>query len=608
MRLKKIYSEPGKLFEPVEFKMGVNFIFAKKEEGDEDPRNSLNGVGKSLFLDLIDFCLLSSGSSQNTRLHKARSLIGKNKIVLEFDVEGVEYVIKRSFIQKGKDTEENDETKEKDDEEGVGNIEFGEIGGTLKKYAEKEIKPFLCDLIFLNKQYEGKYYNSWLRKLMPFFIKIHKKKKGDFHDPIRYIEQAKVAELVIYHFFLLGLNNAFLFKNFTMESDLKQKEPAVKGIGRFLEEKYGYKDKAKVQSRINELDREIEKLQQLVAVYKLHGSYEDYEKKANDLTKEIKKLWYENSLAKKRLTTYEESVKLHSEINTKKIEKIYAQANAMLGAVVKKTLDDAMEFRKQLVDSRRDFLQKEIDELSTTITGRMTQIQKLDEQRATLFRFLDSKEAIEDLTHAMLDLQNKKQEKQELQSQIGMYNDLAKEVREVKIEIEKNNESLSGYIRKIETDGTLKKLTSLFFEIYEAIYPDKGSAKFAIIENLEKDSKVDIDIEFPKDNSKGINQARTLIYDLFVILHALEQKIRCPRFLIHDGIFDGMDKAQFIATCQFIDKKVSENKEFQYIVTLNEEGTLSEDFGESDLLSPEKIEERAILVLSPNKKLLGESF
>ena len=60
MLLNKLYSEPLGLFsKTVEFKNGVNFIFAKKDKSS-DAKKSLNGVGKSLFLNFLDYALLSS--------------------------------------------------------------------------------------------------------------------------------------------------------------------------------------------------------------------------------------------------------------------------------------------------------------------------------------------------------------------------------------------------------------------------------------------------------------------------------------------------------------------------------------------------------------------
>ena len=67
-------------------------------------------------------------------------------------------------------------------------------------------------------------------------------------------------------------------------------------------------------------------------------------------------------------------------------------------------------------------------------------------------------------------------------------------------------------------------------------------------------------------------------------------------------------KSEVIELCNFITGINRAGYKFQYIVTLNEEGTLSESFGRSDLVLPEQIERIAVAVLTPVHTLFGKSF
>ena len=150
MFLHKLYSEPGGLFDEVTFKEGVNFIFAKKD-GEEDPKSSLNGIGKSLLLNLVDYCLLSSETKHIKSAKKNNDLNGY-KVVLEFKIADKFYVIKRSFAYPNRD------------------ILFGTRGEDLASYdntsKDKRLSHILCDLIFKNPTYEGAYSNKLLRQLI----------------------------------------------------------------------------------------------------------------------------------------------------------------------------------------------------------------------------------------------------------------------------------------------------------------------------------------------------------------------------------------------------------------------------------------------------------
>ena len=159
MYLERIYTEP-KTFEPVEFKPGINFIFGKKEKSTQSKR-SLNNIGKSTFLDLLDFALLSNYNKSNKRLFAAytKGYLKEKTVILDFKIANAEYTIKRSFDNPNKD------------------ILFSKNNTNPAPYTLKELKTLLCNLIFKKEDYSGYFSDQWLRKLTPFFLKIHKYKK-----------------------------------------------------------------------------------------------------------------------------------------------------------------------------------------------------------------------------------------------------------------------------------------------------------------------------------------------------------------------------------------------------------------------------------------------
>ncbi|MDF0718237.1 DUF2326 domain-containing protein [Muricauda sp. 334s03] len=135
------------------------------------------------------------------------------------------------------------------------------------------------------------------------------------------------------------------------------------------------------------------------------------------------------------------------------------------------------------------------------------------------------------------------------------------------------------------------------------------TSQLSIIGGTKKQSILEIDITLPDMFGKGKNQGRTLVYDLSILLYNIINTPNFPRFLIHDGIFDGVDKAHFVSVCKFIEG-ISEqtSNRIQYITTLNEEGTLSEKFGDGEIANPEYLFSKSILVLSPTNKLFGMDF
>ena len=591
MILNKIYSEPLGLFETVEFKNGVNFIFAKKDK-NTDVKESLNGVGKSLFLNFLDYALLSS-ETKHIKSAKSNNKIENYLIVLEFSIKDEDYIIKRSL----KEVSEN--------------IIVGKIENPITFESIKEAKEYLCDLIFKNDDYKGKYYNSWLRKLLPFFIKKQEnpKTKVNFLDPIKYISSnVPVMELLPCHLLFLGIDNSLFWKNFDIKSDLKNKDKALKEVKGFITDTYDLKDIPQAENKIDRLKGEVQQYEQNIKQFKLAEQYKDVEEQSNSLTVKIKELWYQNHLEKNKVRSYKDSYELGDSVKTIKIKNLYKDLNELLANNIKKTLDEAINFRENIAESRKDFLSSEISNTEKEIKNREVEIKNLELERSKLFGFLEAKNAIQDLSEAYLSLSDKRNKLNELEGKIKLYQDLNKEKVEREAEIAKLFSEITNFIIEIKDD--ISNFRDIFFDVHNVIYPenkDKEEVGFSFTANPKTDSKVDMGVSLPADLSTGKNSGKTLIYDISVLFHGMEKEINIPKFLIHDGIFDHMDKSDFIALYEYL-QNLAKTKKFQYILTLNEEGTLNDAFGDYDLVNPKKIAEEAILTLTPLNKLLNNDW
>ncbi len=585
MFLKKLYSEPSRLFQPVEFKNGINFIFGKKHTA-KDTKESLNGIGKSTLLDLIDFCLLSGFSKQNTRLYKEKKRLTNHKIVLEFEIKDIHYIIKRS-VDKPRD------------------IEFGLFSETPKVIKIEDLKEKLFGLIFDNPNYKGKLDSSWYRKLMLFFLKIHKRQKGQFLDPIKYLssEAGKEIELNQYHFLLLGIDNSLLCRNHQAQQGVNERNTAIREVKRLVENNYQI-DIKNVDSEIHKLERRINKIEKIIESFQLADQYDDVEAQANLLTRQIKELSAQNFWDNKKIEAYQESFELKDILDTRKINqitKLYSETNSLLGEKIGKSLAEAVQFRKQLASSREEFLSDEINTLQTEIKNKRNKIKKLDEERAKLFLFLDSKEALKDLTGAFYNLAETKTKLSELESKVKTYHDLEKEKADWELKDKKIKLEILEYLDTIKAQ--ISSFDDIISSVYNDIYPkNQDKLSFSISSKPRSNAKLSINVNFDDGESKGQNRGRTLVYDIAILLHTIKNQINCPRFLIHDGLFDSMDKAHFIELYNLIENTLSQGIKFQYIITLNEEGTLNENFGEFEKINTDKIEAEAIAVLTPVNK------
>lgn len=591
MFLKKLYSEPLGLFRSgksehpntIIFKEGFNFIFGKKEN-KTDSKDSLNGLGKSTVCDLIDFCLLADFNAKNSRFFKEKHRLENYTIILEFEIIDKTYIIKRNVRNHLA-------------------VTFGVIGEEIELEV-KVAKNKLLNIIFDNPNYSGKLKELSYRTLIAFFIKIHKKKnaKGEFTDPINFLTSNNALyELLPYHFFLFGFDNSLLYENANIQKTLSEIQKAISQVKNLFKNNYNIPVN-NVDSKLSKLRNEAKKIKAAVDAFKLAEQHKDIENNLNELTGKIKYLSEQNFWLSKRVKSYKDSFEIKdiiSDSTIRNIDKLYAELNKMFLNQISKSLKEARDFRKKIAESREDFLKEEIQDLETTIKQQEKQIEEFDSERQKLFGMLKSKEAFKDLTEAFYLLGEKEKEISDLEGKIKIYNDLQKQKAESEEDDVKLKQKAVALIKTLKND--IDSFETLFSKVYRAIYPQSDESGFSIRADYEGKNKVDISISFEKDESKGWNKGRTLVYDIAIMINTIQKDINTPRFLIHDGIFDGMDKAHFVALYHYVQNIQQQGKKFQYIVTMIEEGQLSESFGKTDELTAEKIAEQAVVVLSKQK-------
>lgn len=229
----------------------------------------------------------------------------------------------------------------------------------------------------------------------------------------------------------------------------------------------------------------------------------------------------------------------------------------------------------------------------------------MDDERSEIFRILDEQEAIKDLTEAYTMLNEKREKVNELSAKLQTYNDFQTEINYMHSKEAELNIKIIEFLKKFE--DKINDFRNIFNRIYNVMYvEDKDRGIFSIIYNFKKDSKLEIKIDAPDIYSEGKNRGCILLYDLSVLLLAIEQERNFPGFLIHDGIFDGIHKSHFVSLMNYLEDE-SKRKRFQYIFTANKEDIYMKEAVDCGELSFD-IEEKAIAILRPDKKLFKRTY
>ncbi|HCY76482.1 MAG TPA: hypothetical protein DHV28_11225 [Ignavibacteriales bacterium] len=595
MYLRRFYTRPVKFFKDITFKDGINYIYAYRDEQSKSKnKNSLNNLGKSSFLDLIDFTLGADFlTDKNSRLYSAYELgfLKDITVYLEFDVNNSAYTIKRSF-----DSSNTVELK-------LGNSKY-------KEFSLIDFRSELSDIIFSREDYAGFYSNEWLRRLLSFYITILKTKKKEYPDPFSYLEFTNELQLLQYHLFLLNIDNRLIYKLSNKVVEIDEKKKLVNAAVKNFISAHQLKTISDVEDRIKQIKNEIEEIREKVKSYKLASSNKYNAERAIELTKKINNLSFENFSHQKKIETYNESLSTNLSIRLSTVEEIYNEYVQLLGKKIRTVLEEAKEFRKNLVRSRKDFILDEIEQLQKEIETNNTKIDALDSQRAEIYRILSTASAVKNLSDANALIINKEREAGNLEGQINTYTVYSKQVSDLHRDVNKIESDIIEFREKIR--DVEFEFYKIFNSIYQEFYPlkkDASTFSFSIVNSSKVKSKFKIDIlKNPERHGKARNRARTLIYSFAVLFYSMIKNYNAPRFLIHDGIFDGVDKIHFVDVIKLVKKHLSPNFKFQYIVTLIEEGVLTDKLDPERLAEHNKIIKEAILLLTPDKPLFKKSY
>src|SRR5690606_30532120 len=97
-----------------------------------------------------------------------------------------------------------------------------------------------------------------------------------------------------------------------------------------------------------------------------------------------------------------------SSIDLDKIQKLYNETVTTFGNFVKKSLDEVIDFKKQLLANRNKYLLEEEKKLQSAIDQSFKQLEKLEKNRSQLFSLLKERGALDKIESTYERLVNEK--------------------------------------------------------------------------------------------------------------------------------------------------------------------------------------------------------
>ena len=181
-----------------------------------------------------------------------------------------------------------------------------------------------------------------------------------------------------------------------------------------------------------DLEYRIKELESEISDFKVSSNYHELEKEADEKSYQKKVLENKRILVSNYIKNIEEAFKETAEVKEEKLLKIYEAAHVEIPEMVKKNIDDVLQFHNNLVTSRNSRLRKELNRQKAELKSIDEEILNLGQRMDELLNFLNSHGALEEyvaLTKQLSSLQNELNRIQEYQKILKAYRDTELDIK-----------------------------------------------------------------------------------------------------------------------------------------------------------------------------------
>jgi uncharacterized protein YydD (DUF2326 family) len=394
IKINRLYSEP-EIFTSISFDFGVNIIMGEKSE----KTNKKIGVGKSVCIEFINFCLLKRISDSRLNLiPKKNADIIESHIKLDFDFNNRRVVVSRSISNPEKVSIQIDDE----------NIYFEKLD---------DASEYLGNLYF--QDYPAKTTRLSFRNLLQPIIRDE---RSEFKDLIKCFDTNKsVPPDYSPHLFFLnvGLEKYKEIKN--VNETLKKKRAFYSETKKLVTNNSEIKIQD-AKAHLNELESEVEKVNKAIENLKTNESFELIQEDLVKLEAKLADLRTRQQAIKYEIKQIDSFPKPES-INENEIQIIFNQFKSGLGNLVEKSLEDLKEFKNKIDGFRNSIVNDRLTSLKNELSELNSIVRKLDEEYSEKISLIDNGEVLKDLKTSIRVFNEKNRELNNLRSLIQKYDD-----------------------------------------------------------------------------------------------------------------------------------------------------------------------------------------
>ena len=568
MRLIKLTADK-ETFHPVVFKDGINIIVGKKSNPSiKSDGNTFNGVGKSLIVHLLHFCLCSN------KIEALEKSLPDWTFTLEYLDDDSVHTISRNTSKQSVI------------------ILDGQEYNKLTDVRSVLMKTAVADDFLIEKLTFQSLLSKFARRYRASYIRYD---DSNGVHPDEYVN-------LLYNGALLGLDTELI----TKKKALREEQDNLKKIEKTFSKdpifKQYYLGNNDAQMDIDSIEFEISRLSNEIELFKVSNNYHELEERANRISFDKKKIENQITIIENNISNINYALRMQDGLSIDGVVGLYETALVEIPDMIKKTLQQVEDFHEKLLQTRNLRLKEELRKNQADLKVKQEEIQSLGSEMDQLLNYLNTHGALEEYTalnKQLSDLQSKLNHIKKYQEMLKSFQSRLSSIKEQMIFDDRDADE---YLNDNEIH--IKSIKHKYLEMAKLFYPKKKSG--LRISNNKGDNRLRFDIEarIEDDSSDGVNEVKLFCFDMLLLL----QKISNISFVFHDSrLLANMDPRQR-TTLFRIAYDMCKDSGFQYITSINDDsldsikGIMDEE--EFNTIMKEGI----ILTLNddaPESKLLG---
>jgi uncharacterized protein YydD (DUF2326 family) len=548
LRLTKLYSEP-RLFEPIEFRSGINIIVGEKSDPTTVRGRKTNGVGKSLSVEFIDFCLLADTRNSRVMRIPRDKLPDDFAVLLDLQVGDKNVTIRRStekpdspeFIAEGKSTTFRNID---DASRYLGDLLFSGDSSSLTRPSFRQLlAPLIRDEKSEFKEIGG-YFDTSLRVPMDFTVPL----------------------------FFLGIDLHPYDQAKRKVKEIKDQSTYLQALRKSLTQDKK-RSLSEIQSEINALSDEVRKISIGIESLKSNETFElvehdlvQIENRMESLRERRKAITYEL----KRLSTFARV----DEIKDDELVFLYNDFKLGLGDMISRSLGQVRAFKAKIEEFQNSLVADRVHALQEEKSGLNKSLRWLESEHTEKVQLLDNRGVLADVKTSLAVYHKKSQELSRLNSQYQDFQDGSRKRKLLEAERGQLIVELDNLLSEAST--RIGSLRETILEIHERLMGNKEASFQVETANSVKSAQViQLVLRIYDDGSHSVDRSKVFIFDM-ALLFDKHTSQRHPRLLIHDNIFD-VDQDTLVQSLNFLDSQESQETDFQYVLTLNRDKIENEE-------------------------------